>query len=338
MKTLSFNKFFVVLFLLSLSVVSLRAQKGDPNVDRNNSNFLTISLSGGVSNFSLMSSSDSLKINSLPFLGGGLGFGYEWHHTSGLWLGVGIEGELLTSKLRNTQDIYQIDAVVDSENDTSDIAYNIVTWKEMQRVLYLNMPIMLGYKLESGFYFGAGVKVGLGVYADVTSDFQFSNCVVFYQKYPPMNIKESVDADNVTSQEKGFVGRVNLSPTFELGWQGLELKGADRYSGGVRFKFALCGELGVLSAYGNSGGGGNLLSYSNLHGYNDLMKVMDLIDGINSFYSTMPMEQGGLSLHSWYVGVKLGVMFELPKQKECNCLNNNVTKPWLKKRKEKGVE
>jgi hypothetical protein len=338
MKTLSFNKFFVVLLFFSFSLVSVQAQKGDPNADRNDSHFLTVSLSGGVSNYSLMSVSDSLQVNSLPFLGGGLGVGYEWHHTSGFWLGFGLEGELLTSKLKNTQDIYQIDAVVDSELDTSDIAYNIVTWKEMQRVLSVNVPIMLGYKLESGFYFGAGVKVGLSLYADVMSDFQFSDCVVFYQKYPPMPIKESLDANNVTSSEKGFVGRVNLSPMLELGWQGLDIKGADRYSGGVRFKFALCGEYGVLSAYGNSGGEGNLLNYSNLHGYDDLMKVMDLIDGINSFFSTMPMGKGGMSLHSWYVGVKVGVMFEMPKRKGCNCLGNNVIKPWIKGRKDRGVE
>jgi hypothetical protein len=322
----------------SISIISVKAQKGDPNLVRNDSHFFTVSISGGVTSFSLMPLPDTMRVTSKAFLGGNLGLGYEWHHSSGVWFGLGLEAQLLTAKLENTQDIYQIDAVVDSELDTSDIAYNIVTWKEMQRVLSVNVPIMLGYKLESGFYFGAGVKVGLSLYADVMSDFQFSDCVVFYQKYPPMPIKESLDANNVTSSEKGFVGRVNLSPMLELGWQGLDIKGADRYSGGVRFKFALCGEYGVLSAYGNSGGDGNLLNYSNLHEYDDLMKVMDLIDGINSFYSTMPMGKGGMSLHSWYVGVKVGVMFEMPKRKGCNCLGNNVIKPWIKGRKDRGVE
>jgi hypothetical protein len=44
------------------------------------------------------------------------------------------------------------------------------------------------------------------------------------------------------------------------------------------------------------------------------------------------------SLHSWFVGVKVGIMFEMPRRKECNCLNNNVMKPWYKKFKDKGVE
>ena len=31
-------------------------------------------------------------------------------------------------------------------------------------------------------------------------------------------------------------------------------------------------------------------------------------------------------------------MFELPKPKDCDCLKNNVTMPWKKNRKKKGVE
>lgn len=355
MKNLSFSKLLSLLFLFCCPLIVVNAQKGDPNENRNDSHFLTISLSGGVSSFNLMPVPDTLKVTSLPFLGGSLGFGYEWHHSSGAWLGVGVEGQLLTGKLNNTQDIYHIDGVVDAENDTSDIAYNIVTWREMQRLLSVNLPIMAGYKFESGFYFGAGLKVGLGVYADVTSDFEFTDCVVFYQKYPPMALKEPVSRKGIVSSDKNFTGHVNVSPAFEIGWQGLDIKGSDRYSGGVRFKFALCGEFGALSSYVNRGEG-NLLNYKDLNGFSDLKNVMNLLEGVNSYYSTMPVgiSKGDFAtlknsgkftaygnssnLHSWYVGVKVGVMFEMPKKKECNCLNNNVTKPWFKSRKEKGVE
>jgi hypothetical protein len=338
MKTLSFNKFFVVLLFLSASILSLKAQKGDPNADRNDSHFFTLSLSGGVSSYNLMPFPSTMKISTSPFLGGMFGLGYEWQHTSGLWLGVGLEGQVLTSKLKNTQDIYRIDNVVDSENDTSDIAYNIVTWKEMQRVLSVNLPIMVGYKLESGFYFGAGLKVGLSVYADVTSNFQFTDCTVYYKQYPPMLIKESVSENGVTSADRNFVGRLQLSPAIEIGWQGLDLKPQDKYSGSVRFKFAVCSEFGVLSAYSGPGGG-NLLNYNDMNGYDDLMKVMDLLKGINSYYSTQAIGVSSApSLRSWYAGVKFGILFEMPKRKGCNCLNNDVIKPWMKNRKNKGVE
>jgi hypothetical protein len=38
------------------------------------------------------------------------------------------------------------------------------------------------------------------------------------------------------------------------------------------------------------------------------------------------------------VGVKVSIMFELPKPKPCNCLQNNIIIPWDKRRKDKGVE
>ena len=61
---------------------------------------------------------------------------------------------------------------------------------------------------------------------------------------------------------------------------------------------------------------------------------MNLLEGVNSYYSTMPVgiSKGDFAtlknsgkftaygnssnLHSWYVGVKVGVMFEMPKKKE----------------------
>ena len=123
----------------------------------------------------------------------------------------------------------------------------------------------------------------------------------------------------------------------------------------MKLKLALCGEFGALTAYSNSKEG-NLLSYNNLNGFNDLMAVMDMLDGINSYYSTMPigMNKGDFAtmkdmgqfqnyskpsnLYSWYVGVKVGILFEMPKKRGCNCLRNNVIKPWKKDFENKGVE
>ena len=357
MKTivLFFNKLLVVLLFFSISIISVKAQKGDPNLVRNDSHFFTISISGGVTSFSLMPLPDTMRVTSKAFLGGNLGLGYEWHHSSGVWFGLGLEAQLLTAKLENTQDIYHIDEVVDAEGDVSDITYNIVKWKERERVLMANLPIVVGYKTMSGFYFGAGVKVGVGVYGDITSDFRFTDCTLYYQKYPPMHLRESVEATNAFAVDNGFVGKLNLSPTFEIGWQGLDIPGQTKYDGAIRFKFALCGEFGALSIYSNATEG-NLLEYGNLNGFDDVRKVMDLIDGINSYYSVMPIgisagkfdeiKSTGVfnqyakpsNLHPWFVGVKFGVMFEMPKKKNCNCLQNNIIKPWDKKRKDRGVE
>ena len=44
------------------------------------------------------------------------------------------------------------------------------------------------------------------------------------------------------------------------------------------------------------------------------------------------------TLSAWMVGVKFSIMFEMPKPKHCNCLQNNVITPWNKKRKDRGIE
>jgi hypothetical protein len=84
--------------------------------------------------------------------------------------------------------------------------------------------------------------------------------------------------------------------------------------------------------------------------------LKDFFKTVHSFYSTIPIGLSGsafdglkgqgkfvnfakpTSLHSWFVGVKFGIMFEMPKRKPCNCLQNNVIKPWEKKLKDRGVE
>jgi hypothetical protein len=349
-----FKNVLAIIVVLSLSIFSLRAQKGDPNALSNDSHYLTISLTGGASGFSLMPMPDTMRVTSKPFGGVSIGLGYEWHSPTGFWLGTGIEGQLLSARLENTQDIYHIDGVVDAEDDISNIAYNIVKWKERERVLYASVPVVLGYKAESGFYFGVGAKVGLGLYGDITSDFRFTDCTLFYQKYPPMLLKESVEATNAFSHDDGFVGKLNLAPVVELGWQGLDL---EREKGGmpIRFKFALYGEFGAMSVYSNDKEG-SLLEYGDLNGFDDIRQVMDMIDGINSYYSVMPIgismqkfnsvKNGGAftqysrpsNLHPWFVGVKIGVMFGLPKGKGCNCWKNNVHTPWSKKKTKRGVE
>ena len=354
MKSLFLRRSFLSVFFLVLFVGIVEAQKGDPKTLHGDNHFVTMSFSGGASGFNLLPLPDTMGVTTMPNVGGSFGVGYEWQHVNGAWIGIGAEAQILTGRLQNTQDIYHIDAVVDSEGDVSDLSYSIVTWKERQRVLYVNLPLMAGYKFASGFYFGAGVSVGYGLYADIESDFRFEDCTIYYQKYLPILISESVTKDDVKAREYGFVGRLKLAPSFEIGWQGLDVK--MRSGGVVRLKFALCGEFGALSAYSNNKEG-NLLSYGDLNGFDDVYQVMNLVNGINSYYSILPigisqpefdaLKAGGLfkgysgasNLHSWYVGVKFGVMFGMPKKKECNCLKNNVITPWSKNRKkDRGVE
>lgn len=379
MKTLSINKILLSLVILTASVFAVQAQKGDPNLDSRKSHFFTAHITGGASSYTMMPSygsvlsddanfdnavsdravvlhPDSLHIN--PFLGATFGLGYEYQGPRGGWFNIGLEAQYTSGELHHTDSLHRIEQVMDGNVETgqkpADVEYTIIRWNERQSVLSVQLPIVGGYKHQSGFYFGVGVKAGFTLYNVISGDFGFADCNLDYEENPEMNqIKKDVPLDSVVSSDNNFVYRPQLSPMIEVGWQGFDMEITKKHR--MRFKFALVGEVGLLSAYNNQNSADDLFDYSKLDGFR-LEDLEEFFQSVNSFYSTIPLGMSqsqfdGLrgegkfenfkrpaTLHSWYIGVKVGVMLEMPKRKDCNCLNNNVTKPWLKNRKERGVE
>ena len=153
--------------------------------------------------------------------------------------------------------------------------------------------------------------------------------------------------------DSNFLSRPRIVPMVEFGWQNLELEISKKQK--MRFKFALVGEFDLLSAYRNINSAESLFDYNKLEGFRP-KDLETAFESVNSFYSTIPLGMSQTefkdlqaknkfvnftkpsSLHAWFIGVKVGIMFEMPRRKECNCLNNNVMKPWYKKFKDKGVE
>ena len=374
MKFLSLGKYLLVVSFLFLSFVSY-AQKGDPNLSSRNSHFITISLAGGTSGFAMMPSYGSIlseganftddsksivlhpdSLNITPLLGGSFGFGYEYQGARGFWISVGVEGQILSGGLHHTDSIHRIESVMDGDYrpEEADVEYTVINWQERQTNVYVTLPIMLGYKHESGMYFGAGARVGYSLYNKIGGDFGFADCNLYYEgKVPMMGIYKELPLTDVQSQDKNFMNVLQVNPMVEIGWQGLDKEISKKSR--MRFKFALVGELGALSAYKSKDGRGQLFNYSSLDGFvpEDLP---DFFKSVNSFYSTMPLgisqgvfddfkNEGGFEnfdkptiLRSWFVGLKATIMFEMPKRKPCNCLQNNVINPWEKKLKDRGVE
>ncbi len=366
MKVLSFGKSLLAVCFLFLAF-GVSAQKGDPNLSSRKSHYITISLSGGASGFTMMPSINSIRVENpvdtlgiaaSPFLGGTFGVGYEYHSPRGFWMSVGVEGQIVTGGLSNTQPIRRIENVMDGNTETgekkSTLEYTIVKWHERERAVLANMPIMFGYKAESGFYFGLGAKVGYSLYGDIMGDFGFADCNVYYDETLPLpGLVSDINLENVHSLDKNFVGQITATPTVEIGWQGLDQPLGKEMS--VRFKFAVVGELGAMSIYSNRSSGEALFDYADFDGWRP--EVLDeLFESVNSFYSVVPLGltkgnfdskkgegyfvdyERSANLYPWFVGVKVGIMFELPKPKDCDCLKNNVTTPWKKNRKKKGVE
>lgn len=374
MKFFSFDKLLLVVFFSSLSFIAY-AQKGDPNLDSRDSHYITISLSGGTSGFAMMPgykgilvedanfTDDSRPIvlhpdslNITPFLGGSFGFGYEYQTARGFWVSIGLEAQILSGGLHHTDSIHRIESVMDGDRrpEPADVEYTVINWQERQTNAYVTMPIMLGYKHESGMYFGVGAKLGYSLYNKIDGDFGFADCNLYYEgKEPIMGIYKELPLTDVQSRDENFMNLLQVNPMVEIGWQGLDMQVSKQSR--MRFKFALVGELGMLSAYNNKNSAEQLFNYESLDGFTP-EDLPEFFKSVNSFYSTMPLgissgtfnglkDKGSFvnfakptSLRSWFVGVKFGIMFEMPKRKPCNCLQNNVITPWDKKRKDRGVE
>ncbi len=382
MKILSFSKFLLIVFICSFTFVSY-AQKGDPNLNSRNLHYITISLSGGATGYTMMPGYGSIlvdepnylddsrpvvlhpdSLNITPFLGGSFGFGYEYQTARGFWLSVGIEGQILSGGLHHTDSIHRIESVIDGDYnpEAADVEYTVINWQEKQTNVYVTLPIMLGYKHESGLYFGAGAKLGYSLYNKIGGDFGFADCNLYYDgKESILGIYKELPLTDVQSQDKNFMNLPQVNPMLEIGWQGLDKEYGK--NGRLKFKFALVGELGMLSAYSNKNTAGQLFNYESLEGFTP-EDLPDFFKSVNSFYSTIPLgiSSGKLNdvksqneslpdrdkvfynfakpgtLRSWFVGVKATIMFEMPKRKHCNCLQNNIINPWEKKLKDRGVE
>lgn len=374
MKIFAFSRSWLLLFLLFLTFSSY-AQKGDPNLHFKDSHFFTISLSGGATGYAMLPSYGSIlaedanftddsrptvldpaELKILPFLGGSFGLGYEYQHSRGFWMSIGLEGQIKLGRLHHTDSIHRISDVMDGDDvpEQASVEYTVINWSERQMNVYAAVPLMFGYKHESGFYLGAGAKFGISLYNEIGGDFGFADCNLYYDtKLPIMGIFTDLPLTDVQSKDKNFEFLPQVNPMIEIGWQGLDVPLAARNR--LRFKFALFGELGVLSAYNNKNSAEQLFDYTSLDGFvpDDLPHFFK---SVKSFYSTIPLgfskndfngmkEEGKFvnfvkpsTLSAWMVGVKFSIMFEMPKPKHCNCLQNNVITPWNKKRKDRGIE
>ncbi|MBO5728301.1 MAG: hypothetical protein J6R43_00520 [Paludibacteraceae bacterium] len=317
MKTSLSSKILLSLLLIAVSVLPLKAQKGDPNLDSQNRHYVTISVAGGATGFAMMPSYGSIlspdanfddnkdnlaggtpvvlrpeDLKITPFLGGTFGIGYEYQGARGFWISVGLEGQLYSGALHHEDSIRRLDHVMDGNVETgvapADIEYTVINWNERQTVASANLPIMLGYKAASGFYGGIGAKVGFSLYNKIKGDYGFAHCNLFYEDMLGAEdiFKGVLDLTEVQSMDSNFLSRPRAVPMLEFGWQNLELEINKRSK--MRFKFALVGECDVLSAYRNISSAESLFDYNQLEGFR-VEDLKDAFSSVNSFYSTIPL-------------------------------------------------
>lgn len=91
-----------------------------------------------------------------------LGLGYSFR-VPNFWFEVGAELQELSSYMQLIDDISDM-RVKDTEGDIAIYHYNKDYWYDRQDLLYVGVPVMLGYHHYKGFSVGAGLKYSLRLY------------------------------------------------------------------------------------------------------------------------------------------------------------------------------
>ena len=167
MKKLLFSSKFLLLIgmgLFTMNMVAAPYSYGGAFARKNASSvnhFLTVGLSAGYS--TLIDSYDDLSTSG--GMGGFLGVGYEMRVNHFYW-SLGAEVQLL-----NATGVYNLERhdqhSLDTQLKPMIMHYQFDPITEYQRLMYVQIPLMLGY-YQRGFYFGAGFKVGIPVVASAT--------------------------------------------------------------------------------------------------------------------------------------------------------------------------
>ena len=167
MKKLLFSSKFLLLIgmgLFTMNMVAAPYSYGGAFARKSASSvnhFLTVGFSAGYS--TLIDSYDDLSTSG--GMGGFLGVGYEMRINHFYW-SLGAEVQLL-----NATGVYNLEVqdqhCWDTQGKPMIMHYQFDPITEYQRLMYVQIPLMLGF-YQRGFYFGAGVKIGIPIVASAT--------------------------------------------------------------------------------------------------------------------------------------------------------------------------
>ncbi len=150
--------------------------------------------------------------------GAELGVGYEYDRKN-LLMQTGLELQYLNSKTRIGQPflVQQQFLYTPIDNHLLTYNYNFTDFTDTQHAMFLNIPLLMGYRFKENWYFMAGVRLGFGVMgrsntkaiADVSfTDPELSEDVINSGHYTG-----TFSANGKSAVKLGF----NLAPSVEIG-------------------------------------------------------------------------------------------------------------------------
>ena len=295
----------VVAVLLSGCCVCAVAQT-QRQIKDSRKNFIYVSADAGYQ--SLLNEEPTIKNKGV--VGTEIGVGYRMYYYHMLF-SVGVEGHYGMYRVDPIDDILSF-PLVDSEGDPFTMRAAITQRRDMINVADVQIPLQVGG--EWGHWYGlVGAKFGLNVWgvaktgANVTTSASYDRFADDFENMPNHYLYEGQD---VVSARQPIAFNPQVYGTLELGYrlgQVYTSTGADIPYSKYRFYVAAFAEIGFLNMHQSNALGTPIVSSENPEG--------GMSFAVNPVYNTTTYKEAVVK--NFMAGVKLTVLFELPKPNIC---------------------
>ncbi len=298
----SLLKKYCIVFLLLWGVCTYSlARNHYTYYDQLNESYLAVWGSLGYSQ--LTYSSANINNHGLP--AGNLGVGYEYHRGFNKMWSIGAELSILGAGMQRVGDMTDDHGMID--NDISPYSEftmhaTLADFEEINRLGYLNIPIMYGYKVNR-FYTLGGVKLGLNLFSNYKSNSLLTTTGEyewFFDDFEDMPNHYFV-TDNRIDDSGKIKMRFNTSLSGELGYY---LSIDKQENNDLRISLQM--DYGVFNINQTDRINDQLFS-----------RTENPIDyQLNSVFSTT--DNSG-DVKAWFVGVKLTYLICTKSKWDCHC-------------------
>lgn len=248
------------------------------------------------------------EINTIGNIGGTVGGEYEFRLSNGFWLSFGLECQFLTgtSGFATTGTDLKI---IDTYGVPATYHYNFNKGIDIQRNIYVNLPILLGY-YYNGWYFGAGAKIGHSIFSSESTYLRYTTTGTYDEYIDDFKqMSEHFYNTYETSVTQNVPKRIKMSVIGEIGYDALSWYRNQYHNISSGLKISLFVEYGL-----------NNLNYGakDVPLY-EIDPVNPSIINLQPFYAS----RNGSShvIHPFYAGVKISWLLCV-KTKTCNCYEN----------------
>lgn len=300
----------VSLFLLSSILAS--AQHGLLKIGDERHHYLTFSGALGYANVL----QNVPYTNSRGGAGGLLGFSYERHNGNFVYsLGAEFDYKLVNIA-RN--DFNVVVGMIDTEGDYLNYTYHFTDFGDQYQIAYVNIPLMFGYSNDK-IYFLVGGKFGINAFNKyrVTSHLRTTGRYLFAMEDftdMPDHFFTDVDLDNSANFNLDY----SLIGSAEYGYN-LPQGNTDSK---MRFRVGVFADYGFKNIrfnkkYHEGDADGNVIILPTAAGSNPLDVTL------NSLMTASEVSYQH-NFNPLLVGIKLTVLFELPMNESCKCLQTSL--------------